>query len=392
MAELNEAAVVTGSRDQTARLWEGRGTELVCTTIFRGHARYIMSVATVAPSAEYPNGLIVTGSLDQTINVYDPQIDAGPLQQLTGHTDAVCCVTLASDGALLSSSWDGTAKVWRDFKCTTTLKGHERSVLGITAHPTQPVLVTCSADLKVKLWTHAGVCTKTFEGHTDVIRAIVSLDQQHFATCANDGTVRVWSYERGQTMVIPAHDSFIYSLTPIPGATGLDLATGSEDGTVKIWRGGAHVQTIAMPATSIWSLSCRANGDLIVGSDDGIARIFSLEASRWAPDAVLAQFDELVESVTASRTGTMLGDVDKRTLPGMERLDRPGTKDNETVMINQGDKVTAYSWSQAEGTWQSQGVVTDTVDDYVTFQIELDNKKMMLKHKKGDNPYLSAQQ
>lgn len=393
MAELSLSAVVTVSRDQTARLWEGVGNEFQCTGTFQGHSRYVMSVTTMPASAQYPNGLIITGSLDQTINVYDPHVEAGPLQQLTGHTDAVCCLAVTADGALLSSSWDGTAKVWQEFECSATLKGHERSVLGVTAHPTQQIAVTCSADLKIKLWTFAGTCTKTFEGHTDVIRAIVSLDEQQFATCANDGTIRVWSYELGPTMIIsPAHDSFVYSLTAIPGSTGLDLASSSEDGTVKIWRGGVNVQTIIMPCTSVWHLACRANGDLLVGGDDGVARIFTLDPTRRAPDVLAVQFDQLVQAAVSARAGTMLGDVDKRTLPGIERLQRAGARDGETVMINQGGQVTAYSWSALENTWVSQGVVTDAVDDYVTFQIELDNKKMALRHKKGDNPYLSAQQ
>jgi hypothetical protein len=68
----------------------------------------------------------------------------------------------------------------------------------------------------------------------------------------------------------------------------------------------------------------------------------------------------------------MIGDVDKRTLPGRERLNTPGKKEGETTMVLESGKVVAYQWTS--GSWVSVGEVTDTVDDFVTFQIELDNR------------------
>ena len=50
--------VLTGSRDSTAKLWSHEGSDLfVCKNTFKGHHRYIMSVAYAPPTAQHPNGL-----------------------------------------------------------------------------------------------------------------------------------------------------------------------------------------------------------------------------------------------------------------------------------------------------------------------------------------------
>ncbi len=52
-----EGKVVTGSRDNTAKLWEAQGADLfVCENTFEGHSRYIMSVAYAGPTAAHPAG------------------------------------------------------------------------------------------------------------------------------------------------------------------------------------------------------------------------------------------------------------------------------------------------------------------------------------------------
>ena len=55
-----EGAVLTGSRDQTCKLWvtdeeNGNFTE---GHVFSGHTRYISAVTTIPPSEKYPHGKI----------------------------------------------------------------------------------------------------------------------------------------------------------------------------------------------------------------------------------------------------------------------------------------------------------------------------------------------
>ena len=61
--------------------------------------------------------------------------------------------------------------------------------------------------------------------------------------------------------------SFAYSVSTIGGASG-QLATSGEDYSVRIWQGeasgtpGSMMQSITLPAVSVWSVAALADGAL----------------------------------------------------------------------------------------------------------------------------------
>ena len=97
--------IVTGSADQTAKVWDARtGTALL---ELKGHTGAVTSVSFS------PDGTrIVTGSEDQTAKVWDARTGT-PLLDLKGHTDGVTSVSFSPDGTrIVTGSRDQTAKVW----------------------------------------------------------------------------------------------------------------------------------------------------------------------------------------------------------------------------------------------------------------------------------------
>jgi len=54
--------------------------------VLGGHSGFVSAVCVLPPDDEFPNGLIVTGSNDHSINGYT--LDSPePVYRLTGHTD-----------------------------------------------------------------------------------------------------------------------------------------------------------------------------------------------------------------------------------------------------------------------------------------------------------------
>ena len=51
-------------------------------------------------------------------------------------------------------------------------------------------------------------------------------------------------------------------------------------------------QTITHPAISVWSVAAMPNGDIVTGASDGIIRVFSESAERWANEADLKSYDD----------------------------------------------------------------------------------------------------
>jgi len=99
--------VVTESRDQTAKIWDINTGQLLST--LPGYKDKIKSVEVLANVAIAGNK-IVTASKNNVASICD--LNTRQLQRtLKGHTDLVCSVAIAGD-KVVTGSYDKTAKVW----------------------------------------------------------------------------------------------------------------------------------------------------------------------------------------------------------------------------------------------------------------------------------------
>jgi hypothetical protein len=97
--------VVTGSADQTAKVWDATSGQELLT--LKGHTDGISSVA-FSPD----NRRVVTGSADKTAKVWDAT-GGQELLTLKGHTNGISSVAVSSDNRrMVTGSADKTAVVW----------------------------------------------------------------------------------------------------------------------------------------------------------------------------------------------------------------------------------------------------------------------------------------
>ena len=169
----------------------------------RGHAGEVRS------AAFSPDGRsIVTGSEDQTARVWDAATGKERLK-LVGHTNAVNSVAFSPDGQRVAVGAWNAAVVWERASGRELFKlmGHIGPVCAVVFSPDGRRIVTGSFDSTAKLWDAAtGRELLTFDCDRDVISsAAFSPDGQRIVTghiSPGDGTARVWEAARADQVAV----------------------------------------------------------------------------------------------------------------------------------------------------------------------------------------------
>ncbi|KAJ6564297.1 hypothetical protein B0H19DRAFT_1026095, partial [Mycena capillaripes] len=99
--------IVSGSDDLTVRIWDAQ-TGAALGEPLEGHTNGVTSVA-FSPDGKR----IVSGSDDLTVRIWDAQTGAALGEPLEGHTNRVTSVAFSPDGnRIVSGSWDCTVRIW----------------------------------------------------------------------------------------------------------------------------------------------------------------------------------------------------------------------------------------------------------------------------------------
>lgn len=257
-----------------------------------------------------PDGkTIASGSWDGTIQLWKVSIDNAriPIQTLAGHSGAVWAVAMSSDGKLLASgSADRTIKIWnlQTGELLNTLKGHSAGVFSIAFSPDNSLLASGSFDKTIKLWnidrgqsqkyrvyahghsrgyahgysyeyshgySQTSYPTRTLFGHTQEVQSVAfSPDGQTLASGSTDGTVKLWNVNTGKAYrTLSDHTDSVWSVAISPD--GQTLASGSWDRTVKIWNlnTGEVKRTLRGHSKQVHSIAFSPDGRTIASGDLG---------------------------------------------------------------------------------------------------------------------------
>jgi WD40 repeat protein/uncharacterized caspase-like protein len=261
-----------GSGGNTIKLWDVASDQEVKT--LKGDSSYVRSVAFS------PDGKTVAfGSLG-TIKLWD--VAGGQLKTLRGHSTPDASFAFSPDGKTLATAslvLDNTIKLWNvaSGQELKTLKGHSQKVRSIAFSSDGKTLASGSLDTTIKLWDVAsGQELKTLTGHSSFVNSVAfSPDGKTLASGSLDTTIKLWDVALGQELKtlggihqsrsVPTARRLPTEMPTIWGpvdsvafsSDGKTLASGSSDGTIKLWdvASGQELKTLKGHSNVVYSVA-----------------------------------------------------------------------------------------------------------------------------------------
>ncbi|GMS96501.1 hypothetical protein PENTCL1PPCAC_18676, partial [Pristionchus entomophagus] len=192
-------------------------------------------------------GLVVTGSDDKLVRVYD--YGTGEcLSEFEAHGDFVRSIAVhPTHSFILTCGDDGVIKQWNwdiDWQLEQTFTGHAHYVMQIAINPKDSkTFASASLDGTVKLWQLGNSSAiHTFEGHEKGVNCVTfcpSEDTPYLISGSDDHTVKIWDYQTKECVrILTGHTSNVTSVRfhqQLPLIISTEEYLGEEEGAVRMW-------------------------------------------------------------------------------------------------------------------------------------------------------------
>lgn len=150
---------------------------------------------------------------------------------------------------------------------TKTLCGHSGPVYGLSFSPCRQLLLSCSEDGTIRLWSlQTWTNVVVYRSHCYPVWDVKFAPHgYYFASCSFDRTARVWATEHHQPLrIFVGHEDDVDIVEFHPSSNF--LATGSSDKTIMIWDvfDGTQMKTLEGHAGRITALTFSNDGKFLV--------------------------------------------------------------------------------------------------------------------------------
>ncbi|KAL4563795.1 hypothetical protein LXL04_027841 [Taraxacum kok-saghyz] len=271
--------LLTGSLDETVKLWNPEDLSLVRTNT--GHCLGVVSVAA------HPSGKIAaSASMDSFIRVFDVESN-NTIATLEAPPSEVWQMQFDPRGTTLAVAGGSSAsvKLWdtAEWKLISTLsiprpeaskpsdKGNNKKfVLSVAWSSNGRQLACGSMDGSISVFdVQRSKFLHHLDGHTMPVRSLAysPLDPRVLVSGSDDERIHMYDAE-GKTLFssMSGHSGWVLSVDVSPD--GAAIASGSSDRTVKLWdpKMRAAVQTMTNHTDQVWGVKFEGGGGGVRGS------------------------------------------------------------------------------------------------------------------------------
>jgi phospholipase A-2-activating protein len=184
-SNLDTESFLTSSWDITAKLWNLNNLRKP-KMIFTGHTAAVWCVS------DLPNGSIVTGAADKTVNVH--LLNGRILHKLKGHTDCVRDIAVINENEFLTCANDAVIKRWNAVTGDNLgdFYGHSNYIYSMSALHGGNLVVSSGEDKSIRVWLK-GEIHQSITLPTQSVWCVKFLPNEDIVCGASDGIIRIFT-------------------------------------------------------------------------------------------------------------------------------------------------------------------------------------------------------
>ncbi|XP_029971332.1 p21-activated protein kinase-interacting protein 1-like isoform X2 [Salarias fasciatus] len=239
------------------------------------HHAHTASVSAIAASERF----VVTGSKDETIQVYDmkKKTEHGALLH---HDGTISCLEFYSSSHLLSGGEDGLLCVWstKKWECLKSIRAHKGHVTSLSVHPSGKLALSVGTDKTLRTWnliTGRSAFIKNIKQNAHIVRW--SPDGDKYAVVLDD-TLNIYDLETASVSGTITNPKRISSLKFLNNSV---LAVAGDDEAVRLCDVGRMKWVCEFKAhetrvKAVDSLMMDDHCVLVTASNDGFIKMWKL--------------------------------------------------------------------------------------------------------------------
>ena len=247
-----------------------------CIKTIHGHNDKIVCVI------ELINGKIATGSYDNTIKIWDLDSNNKNDEKTINEEGYVLCLLEFENGMLLSGTNQNNINLFnlndnsQSNSKIFSFKGHELWVNNLIKLDNNH-FASCSNDHTIRIWDfYNKVCTNILRGHLDGVLSIILLYDGKLCSGGGDLSIKIWDWTKGECVsTLLGHKKWIKCLYQLNNKL---LLSGSDDKTIKVWLNNKCIKNLEGHTKSVRTI-CQINNNCFVsGSFDKTIKIWDISS------------------------------------------------------------------------------------------------------------------